>query len=488
MKPPAYNHVANLAHGVGILIDRCARQEAPIGTVWLVDDNTVATCAHLVLLYEDFLRGLKVSFPAAAQTWEVTDVVFHPRFDRRAAKEMAERSLSAPVPALALQDHNVALLKLTQRVSHLGREEATQFNKKIAAVPTPRLKGLAGAVDEIGLELIFQTVSNTRKDGLLVITDERNRPIARLQFRDGKISHAKFGKLNNEMALYQLFQQSPGGQFQFRANEQPDWQIGEPMSRNTESLLLEAHRRLDECGKLLERLGGPSVAFVQSTDALDTSNLPPDTVPAAERLWPLLDGGLSVDQLWEVANMDNYSIYASLVELAFARQITEAPAEQNGSAPVQTLDTAAYELLCPWDEVVSLTVHPSTGRPQMRRGHLVGLLRPNDPYHLLHTLDLPYRAAGSPILKNGKVIGMHCGMLPLDPTLHALPRHLHQMLWVDSVNSCLSEKTKRSLEEKKSVGMVRFTEAPLDGRIICPKCQASMVKDAKFCGTCGQKL
>jgi uncharacterized paraquat-inducible protein A len=78
---------------------------------------------------------------------------------------------------------------------------------------------------------------------------------------------------------------------------------------------------------------------------------------------------------------------------------------------------------------------------------------------------------------------MHCGMLPLDPELHALPRHLHQMLWVESVTQTLSHKPA----EKKSVGMQRKTKSG-EKVMECSKCHALMVKQAKFCGTCGQKM
>jgi hypothetical protein len=483
----AYTDVAGLSGSVGLIVDRTVHDEQTIGTAWLVDENTVATCAHVVVLYADFLTGLKVHFPGSGKSYQITGVTFHPRFDQAVALEMAQRSLSAPVPALALQDYNIALLTIAPDLSDLERSAATAFNKRLSLAPLPRLSGLAGAVEEIGLALVIQTVSNARKDGILFISDERNRPIARLFWRDGKIKYAKFGKLSNESAVYQMFQSNVLGQFFFKSQDSPDWSVAAQMDRTTEGLLLEAHRRMDEVAVLAQKLGGPMTAYRQVGELLRKDPISADNITFAERLWPFLDGGVSVDQLWEVVNLDNYTIYSTLVELLGTEQVQAVPEEPYKAGKMKALEMAAYEPLSPWDEIVSLSAHPTTGRAQMRRGSLVGLLRPNDPYHILHSLNLPYRSAGSPMFKNGKVVGIHCGMLPLDPALHALPHHLHQMLWIDAVQSCFNAKQKKSLVQKKSVGLIR-PEAQKVGKKTCPKCQALMVKEAVFCGTCGSKM
>lgn len=485
-----YADVAKYAGSVGLLVDRCVKREHPFGTVWLVEENKVATCAHLVVLFEEFLGGLKVRFPAIGQDWEVVDAMFHPKFDRKLAEELARRSLSAPVPALALQDQNLVILTLSRELRDLGKDAATTFNKKISLAPMPRVKGLVGSVDELGLALVIQTMTNARKDGVLYITDERNRPVARIFCRDGRVLYAKFGKLDNESAVYQMFSQDVTGQFNFVTQSQPDWNVSEPMNRPTDSLLLEAHRRMDEKPKLLHQLGGIGSVYTRVHELLLMDQIPEELRMYAPRLWPHIDGGVSVDQLWDDVRLDDYSVLATMVALRESRQIVEVPFNDNALNPLQPLVMAPHLLLSPWDEIVSMTVHPMTGRPQLRRGNLVGMLRPNDPYHLLHTLNLPYQSAGTPLFKNAEVIGMHCGMLPLDPELHALPQHLHQMLWVETITQALRQKPV-----KKSVGIQRRSmTAPKPAspkpaeKVPCPKCSSLMVKQAKFCGTCGQKL
>jgi hypothetical protein len=481
--------IAKYASSVGMLVDRCVRREEPFGTAWLIDNHRVVTCAHLVVLYLEDLTALKVGFPAMNQDWEVKDVDFHPRFDTQVAMELAQRSLSQPVPALALQDHNLAVLTLSRNLSDLTPDFKTSFNKKLSMAPAPRMKGLGGSVDELGLALVIQTMTASRKDGLLVLSDERNRPVAKLFCRDGMVLYAKYGKLINESAVCQMFAQQVTGQFNFQTASKPDWTVSAVMSRSTESLLLESHRRMDEIPKLLTELGGEGSCYARATDILDEPSINPELQAFARRIWPHLDGGVSMDRLWDVVSLDNYTIYSVLGELTRTQQVVQIPRSTDALTPMQPLQMSPATLLAPWDEVTNLTIHPTVGIPQFRQGNLIGLLRPNDPWHLLHSVTLPYQAAGSPIFKGSQVIGMHCGMLPLDPRLHALPQHLHQMLWCESIAQCLGMDGRKvsSRPSKGTGGLVRPSDHDLN-KIECPKCKSLMIRHAKFCGTCGNRL
>lgn len=487
----ALRQVGGLVNSAGLLIDRCVQGEQAIGTVFLIDENKAVTCAHLAILYADFLPALKVAFPTSKTEFSVTKAFFHPKFDREPAAEMARRALKTAVPALPLQDNNVVLLTLSSDLPQLEPSQRTTFNKRLSIEPLPRVKGIAGAIEELGLALVVQTVTNARKDGILYITDERNRPVARIFFRDGKIRHAKFGQLANEFAIYEMFQRPLVGQFFLKSQEQPDWEVSsQPLDRSTDMLLLEAHRRLDETAKLFDKLGGAQIGYVQVGELLNLDVISPESAKYAVKIYAVLDGGTAISELYDVVGLDTYTILSTLTDLLASRQI--APLE---IAPPQAvlgspLELAAYEPLSKWDEVISLTPHRDSGRAQMRRGNLVGMLRPNDPYHLLHTVRLPYQSAGCPIFKNDKLIGMHCGMLPLDPNLHALPSQLQQLIWVESIRLCMQAEATKKLSvkaDRPSVGMIR-PAAQTQGGKICSKCQSVMVREAIFCGTCGTSL
>lgn len=492
---PGPREFSKYARSMGLISDRCLQKEQAFGSAWLIADDQVVTCAHQIVPYVDFLPALKIKFPSVNQEWEVSEAYFHPQFDRDAANEFIEKSkVHSPVANQALADHNVVLLKLKRGLTELDPERRTAFNRIVAVAPQAKVKGLAGPLDELGLALVIQTITNARKDGCLVISDERNRPVAKLFCRDGKIIFAKYGNLENEAAVYQLFAQQISGQFHFVPQSKPDWTVYAVIERNTDSLLLEAYRRLDELPNLLRDLGGAGVVYVRAADILDSGLLSTETQGSAEKIWNYLDGGVAVDLLFEITGLDDYSIYKAIEELYRTRQIVELPftgQEELGS--LTSLPLAPHMLLSPWDEVVSLSCHGITGRAQVRRGNLVGLIRPNDPWHLLHSLSLPSRLSGSPFLKDGEVIGMHCGTLPLDPKLYALPNLLSQMIWVESIHQMVygTAKSAAGLRPgKKSKGMrTPLAEASsANDKIQCPKCAAAMVKQAKFCGTCGHRL
>ncbi|MBY0357215.1 MAG: DUF4388 domain-containing protein [Candidatus Obscuribacterales bacterium] len=487
--------IKKFARSTGMLFDRCLQREKPFGAAWLVGPNQVVTCAHHIVPYLDYLSALKIKFPAIGQEWQISEVYFHPRFDLQIANELVQRSLLEPVPAMALQDHNIALLKLERNLSELDLESRTQFNRKLAGQAPTRLKGLAGPVDELGLALVIQTITSSRKDGCLVFSDERNRPLAKLFCRDGKVVFAKFGNLENEAAIYQMFAQRLSGQFHFLPQSKPDWTVYSMIERSTDSLLLEAHRRIDEIPGLLRSLGGEGAIYARAVDLLELDSLPSDVRVVAEKVWHYLDGNISVDCLGEMVGLDNQSIYRAVDEMYKAGQVLElSSADDDGLTPLMPLNLAPHALLSAWDQIWSLGAHATTGRAQLRSGNLFGLIRPNDPWHLLHSIKLPAQAAGSAILKDGAVVGVHCGNLPLDPKLHALPDLMSQMIWVESVQQMLydSPKAVAALRPgKNSVGMKvpeLLSAAENNDKIQCPKCTALMVKQAKFCGTCGQRL
>jgi hypothetical protein len=481
--------ISQFANSVGLLVDRCVKREEPFGTVWMVGPDQFATCAHLVVLYEEHLSALKVRFPALSQEWEVVDIMFHPRFDRKAAYEMAQRSLSDPVPALPLQEHNLAVLKLARNLSPLDLEFATTFNKRLSLPALPARKGLGGPLEELGLALLIQTMTSSGKDGVLVIADERNRPLAKLFCRQGKVVYAKYRSLSNDFAIYQMFGHNLSGQFSFQTQSRPDWEVEAAMSRTTEGMLIEAHKRMDEMPAMLKELGGPESVYIRTGELFNGQAISQEVRQAAEAVWRRLDGGICIDQLWEVVRFDNYTVYQALIELANSRQAIEVPSSiDEDLRPLQPLSPAPHVPLSAWDEVLSLTVHPLSGRAQMRSGHLIGLLRPNDPYHIIHNIGLPYRDAGSPIFREDQLVGMHCGMLPLDPRMHALPNHLYQMLWVESIQQCLQAGGKKNVPSKPSKKSIGMAQPAAPERISCPRCNSSMLKHAKFCGTCGHRL
>ena len=375
----------------------------------------------------------------------MVDVSYHPKFNFKSADQMAHKSLTSSMPALPLQEHNLALLTLGGPPAELSASMINAINERLSSPPPPRDKGLSGSLAEIDLPLVVQTITNARKEGALILSDERNRPLARLFCRDGKILHAIYGPLTNETAIYQIIGQHISGNFHFNSKKEPDWAAGVPIARPTDMLLIESYRRLDEIPKMLLELGSETTIFQRTAEKPPVEALPAEVRADVTALWPYLDGQVPIGKLWRYSRLDDYAIFQALVELSKAHVLKEvdscAAVKMRQPRP---LVMAPEMPLAPFDEIENLTVDSLVGRPSVHAGHLLGSLRPGDPWHLLHNLDLPAEAAGSPIFKEGQVIGVHCGVLPASPQATSGASRLNQLLWVESVVECLDNQQRRA--------------------------------------------
>src|SRR5205814_3575583 len=117
---------------------------------------------------------------------------------------------------------------------------------------------------------------------------------------------------------------------------------------------------------------------------------------ALQKLWPLLNGSVPIGQLWRVSDLDDYAVFQALIAAAKSKQIEEiqAPNFTPFQFLMNPLEMGPSLPLAPWDEISSLTVDPVSGTPSVKSGHLLGSLRPSDPWHLLHDLDLGLETDG----------------------------------------------------------------------------------------------
>ena len=71
--------------------------------------------------------------------------------------------------------------------------------------------------------------------------------------------------------------------------------------------------------------------------------------------------------------------------------------------------------------------------PLAQMGHLLGPLRKDDNYHLLHDLALAPGDSGSPIFDAYTVVAMHCGDTATLPGLNLPTTSIRMCLWIDSL-------------------------------------------------------
>lgn len=464
-----------------------------------MDQDKVATTAHSIILFADHLEALKIRFPSSGEERGVTKALFHPRFARSSTTQMATQAMTEYIPQVSVQKNNAVVLLTRPTLPDLGMDAIAKLIQK-NSVPSHAIEqGMGGSLAELDLAMVLQTITNARKEGILVITDERNRTIARIFCQDGKVLHAEYKGLINEYALYQIIESKLDGNFHFRSAKQPDWLCRRPIHRPPDMLLIESHRRYDELPKLYQEMGGPDSIWFRVAPELNTTKLTGDSLDRAKALWPVLDGTMPAKELWRVSGLDDFAVYQTIAELKQSMQVhdQEQPRVPYNRKP-EPIPVAVQISLKPHDEIESLTVDPIEGRPFVRKGNLLGSLREADPNHLVHNLVLPPEAAGCPIFKEGHVIGMHCGSLPPEPETSDGTR-LQQMLWVEVIMQCLMQGGEAALARKLSQSAIDIPKPPPGeaaakpgclevARVNCSKCGASHLESSRFCKTCGQKL
>jgi len=496
------------ANSLGLIFDQGDASGEPLGSAWLVDPNTVVCCAHTIVLYKAHLAALKVRFPISGKEFAIRSATFHPKLDMPHLQATARRALVEPAIALALEKNNVAVLKIAQGVQPINPEENKELNNIFRAGNKDHESGLGGSLMEIELALVLQTITNARKEGTVTITDSRGRCSGRMFCKQGRVSHAYYRNLVNEYAVNQIIEHKTTGGFFFTSEEEPDWTSVAEINRPTDSLLIEAHRRLDELDKLGGIVGGQSSLFERLTPDPRLDALPADCREFAKLIWPLLDGGTPLGFMWELCGVDDYTVYMTLQELIKTRQISYFEAPFIKAAPPIPITLGTEKALSVGDEISALWVDDPSMAPLVRTGKILGSLTEFDPAHVIHTIGLPASASGAPIVKDDVVIGMHCGALPPDSGVGPTAG-FHQMIWVESIVECLNAAGEKELVKKLTMSGEDDTTVPnLKGvadkdksppkpknagvrevaRIQCPKCGRSTLEVTNFCKGCGGRL
>lgn len=119
---------------------------------------------------------------------------------------------------------------------------------------------MTGTLGLFSLVDLFQLLASSQRSGRLGV--DHPAGLARVYFEKGKVVHAEFGEFVGADAVYELFADERGG-FEFRVGlPAPEVTI----SSSTESLVLEAIRRLDEA-----RRDGTSSVARDAVPVLDTA-------------------------------------------------------------------------------------------------------------------------------------------------------------------------------------------------------------------------
>lgn len=106
---------------------------------------------------------------------------------------------------------------------------------------------LSGDLGLFGLPNLLQNLADNRVTGTLHLVGADGAQTASVAFAGGEMSSAVFGKLTEDVAVYQMLERPVEGRFQFAAASQAEPnESGGSGSRSVMSLLMEGMRRFDE--------------------------------------------------------------------------------------------------------------------------------------------------------------------------------------------------------------------------------------------------
>ncbi len=97
---------------------------------------------------------------------------------------------------------------------------------------------------------------------------------------------------------------------------------------------------------------------------------------------------------------------------------------------------------------VHLGQYSSTPAPLAQLGRMLGELRRNDNFHILHDLALAAGDSGSPIFDDTSVVAMHCGDTASLPGLNLPTTSIRLALWIDALKELGVEENLKGAKPK----------------------------------------
>jgi DNA-binding response OmpR family regulator/TolA-binding protein len=212
--------------------------------------------------------------------------------------------------------------------------------------------GFSGALQDMGVVDLLQTVEIGRKSGLIRFTEASGQQQATIYFKNGKVIDAELGELRGEKAIYRLLVWNDGFfEMDFQAVERP-----ETIEMSTQGLLMEGMRRVDEWGRLLEQLPPLETKFeVDYHELTDRLSEIPDEINSILRLF---DGKRTLIEVVDASNygdLEALNVISKLYFEGLIYDVTSRESQEEDSAeeavaeavaetaPEYPLDEAAIE-------------------------------------------------------------------------------------------------------------------------------------------------
>ncbi len=166
-----------------------------------------------------------------------------------------------------------------------------------------------GALSDIGVVDLLQTIDNSKKSGVLHLNSASQR--GAIYFRNGNPVDAELGPLHGARAIYRALVWTEGTfEIDFREVRRED-----VIQTSTQGVLMEGMRRLDEWGRLLEQLPDlDSVFEVNDQQLLERLAEIPDEI---NRILKHFDGRHSLMQVVDSCGQDDLETLTAISKLYF---------------------------------------------------------------------------------------------------------------------------------------------------------------------------
>ncbi len=228
---------------------------------------------------------------------------------------------------LGVEDYLTKPIYIREVVARVTIELARQTRDDLAEKTSGAKTRFSGALSEMSVVDLLQTIDVSRKSGVLALRAEEGDQ-GMVSFDSGAIIRASVDMLEGEEAVYRLLLWRDGSfDLEFR-----EVSLGErTVHRTTQAMLMEGMRRLDEWSRLSELL--PSFDVVLEVDGEVLGERLHETPDEHNVIVRLVDGQRSIDAIIRSHGGDHVDALRKLVDLYFEGILREV-GEVKNSIPV----------------------------------------------------------------------------------------------------------------------------------------------------------